>query len=227
MIVAIHQPQYLPWLGYFDKMIRADAFCYLDNVQYKKNEWQNRNRVKTSRGWQWLTVPVEYRFPQKINEVRINNRVNWRKKHLKSLRMNYGKSPFFREYIGFFEDAYGRDWKYLSELNVHVAEGLRRMLGIFMERTVLASRLKLSEDPTDRLIDICKILGGDTYLSGKDGSRYMDMNRFLERGISVVFQDFSHPEYPQRYGRFQPRLSAVDLLFNCGPDSLNIIREAQ
>ena len=88
MIVAIHQPQYLPWLGYLHKLIVADVFCYLDNVQYKKNEWQNRNRIKTATGWQWLTVPVSYKFPQIINEVIVNNQVNWQKKHLQALRTN-------------------------------------------------------------------------------------------------------------------------------------------
>jgi len=95
LIAAIHQPQYLPWLGYIDKMDKADVFCFLDNVQYKKNEWQNRNRVKTVGGWQWVTVPVSYKFPEKINAVKINNSVNWRRKHLQALVTNYGKAPYF------------------------------------------------------------------------------------------------------------------------------------
>ena len=98
MIVAVHQPQYLPWLGYFDKMAKADIFCYLDNVQYKKNEWQNRNRIKTAQGWQWLTVPVSYRFPQKINQVGINRTTAWGKKHLQAFDTNYGRAPFYSRY---------------------------------------------------------------------------------------------------------------------------------
>ena len=225
MIVAIHQPQYLPWLGYFDKMIKADAFCLLDNVQYKKNEWQNRNRIKTAQKQQWLTVPVLYRFPQKINEVQINNAVNWKRKHLQALITNYNKSPFFREYIAFFEEVYAKDWEFLSELNVYLIDQIRKLLNLEEKHTVLASTLSLSDDPTGRLIDICKILGGDTYLAGQDGAKYMDLEQFNQQGIKVIVQEFRHPEYPQLFGDFVSHLSIVDLLFNCGPESLEKIRE--
>jgi len=224
LIVAIHQPQYLPWLGYFDKIIKADAFCCLDNVQYKKNEWQNRNRIKTAQKWQWLTVPVRYRFPQKINEVQINNAVNWKRKHLQSLITNYNKTPFFQEYIGFFEAIYSKDWQFLSELNVYLIDQIREMLNLQEKRMVLASSLSLSDDPTDRLIDICEALGGDTYLSGQDGAKYMDLERFNKRGIKVIVQDFRHPHYPQVFGDFVSHLSIVDLLFNCGPQSIQRIK---
>ena len=111
LIVTIHQPQYLPWIGYFDKINQVDAFCFLDNVQFKKNEWQNRNRIKTAQGWQWLTVPVKHRFPQTIEEVEINDTVNWRRKHLQALATNYKKTPYFDEYIEFFEDVYSNEWE--------------------------------------------------------------------------------------------------------------------
>ncbi len=226
MIVAVHQPQYLPWLGYFDKINRADVFCYLDNVQYKKNEWQNRNRIKTARNWQWLTVPVRYRFPQKINEVEINNTVNWKKKHLQALITNYSKAPFFRHYIDFFEDVYAKNWQLLADLNVHLIDLIREMLGVKKGQAVLASNLQLSDDPTDRLIDVCKTLGGDIYLSGQDGARYMDLDRFKQSRVEVIVQNFKHPVYSQLYGDFQSHLSVVDLLFNCGPDSLRTIQHA-
>ena len=220
----MHQPQYLPWLGYFDKMIKADFFCYLDNVQYKKNEWQNRNRIKTAQGAQWLTVPVRYRFPQKINEVEINNTVPWKRKHLQAMITNYNKSTFFKEYIAFFERVYAKDWEFLSELNVFMIEQIRYMLGLEKTRTVLASTLNLSDDPTDRLIDICKVLGADTYLAGQDGVKYMNLERFEQRGGSVIIQDFRHPEYPQLFNDFLSHLSVVDLMFNCGSESLQRIK---
>jgi hypothetical protein len=223
LIVAIHQPQYLPWLGYFDKINKADVFCYLDNVQYKKNEWQNRNRIKTARDWQWITVPVLYRFPQKINEVKINNTVQWKKKHLQALITNYSKAPFFKEYINFFKSIYSKDWEFLSELNICLIDNIREMLSVKKGKTVFASDLHLSADPTDRLIDICKSVGGDIYLSGQDGARYMNLERFKERGVDVIVQNFKHPVYSQLYGSFQSHLSVVDLLFNCGPDSLGKI----
>lgn len=223
MIIAVHQPQYLPWLGYFDKMRKADVFCYLDNVQYKKNEWQNRNRIKTVRDPQWLTVPVRYRFPQKINEVEINNSVNWRRKHLHAMVTNYSKAAYFSEYIEFFEEVYSMEWRTLSELNVFLIDRIREMLNLQEKQTVLASKLDLSSEPTGRLVDICKVLGGDTYLSGPDGVKYMNMEKFEQQGIKVVVQEFRHPEYPQLYGDFVSHLSIVDLLFNCGPESLQRI----
>ena len=226
LIVAIHQPQYLPWSGYIDKMDKADVFCYLDNVQYKKNEWQNRNRIKTSAGWQWVTTPVSYHFPQKIYEVKINNTVNWRRKHLQALITNYKKAPYFDEYIDLFRRIYAADWEYLVDLNIEVAEKIRSALGIGGKVTVRASELDLSDNPTDRLIDICKSTGCDTYLAGADGASYMDLSRFDARHVSVIFQKFNHPVYSQLFGEFVSHLSIIDLLFNCGSDSMQLIREA-
>lgn len=224
MIVSIHQPQYLPWLGYFDKIDRADVFCYLDNVQFKKNEWQNRNRIKTVKGWQWITVPVAYRFGQKISEVGIAANVNWGKKHIQSLVTNYAKAPFFDEHIGFFKQALSQKWSGLSELNIAMIEYIGKALGIENTKTVLASGLGPCDDQTGRLIDICRAVNADTYLSGREGANYMKMDMFREAGIRVVFQDFHHPEYPQLFGDFVSHLSAIDLLFNCGGEGLRIFR---
>ena len=216
MIVAIHQPQYLPWLGYFDKIRRADVFCFLDNVQYKKNDWQNRNRIKTAHGWQWLTVPVHYRYPQKICEVTVNNTGNWKNKHLQALISNYSRAPFFSQFLEIFEQAYSANWKSISDLNIFLVKQLATALGLGHKPFVKASDFELSEDPTNRLVDICRELKADTYLSGQDGVKYMNMASFSQRGIRVTIQDFQHPVYPQVFGEFQSHMSAVDLLFNCG-----------
>ena len=162
MIVAVHQPQYLPWLGYFDKIRCADAFCLLDNVQYKKNDWQNRNRIKTARGWQWLTVPVHYSFGQAIDTIKINQSVKWGHKHLQALVTNYSRAPFFKDYIEIFEQAYARIWEFLSDLNIFFVELLRDALNLPQTPMVKASQLTLRGDPTDRLIDICRALNADT-----------------------------------------------------------------
>ena len=225
MIAAVHQPQYLPWLGYFDKMRRADVFCFLDNVQFKKNDWQNRNRIKTARGWQWLTVPVHYRFPQKITEVTINKSVNWKKKHLQALISNYNRTPYFKQSLDIFEQVYSETWDSLSDLNIILIKRLRTAFGLDQKPIVKASDHDLREDPTDRLIDICTALNADTYLSGQDGIKYMNMERFRQSGIRVVVQDFQHPIYPQAFEGFQSHMSAVDLLFNCGEKSLEKIEE--
>ncbi len=226
MIVAVHQPQYLPWLGYFDKIRQADIFCYLDNVQYKKNDWQNRNRIKTSQGWQWITVPVRYQFPQKIYEVKISSAANWRKKHLQALITNYHRAPFFKQSIDVYERIYSQGWEYVCELNIYFIERLKETLGLGQKPTIKSSQLELREDPTDRLIDICKAVKADTYMSGQDGVKYMDLERFKKNDIKVIIQDFKHPVYPQMFKGFKSHMSIVDLLFNCGPGSLEKITEA-
>jgi len=227
LIVATHQPQYLPWLGYFDKMDQAAAFCYLDNVQYKKNEWQNRNRIKTAQDWQWLTVPVRYRFPQKIPEVMVNKAVKWQRKHLQALTTNYNKARYFDDYFPIFESALKQDFEAISDVNIHMTTLIREILGINGKPTVRASELSLSEDPTGRLIDICEYFKCDIYLAGRDGSKYMDMKQFEGRGVKVIAQEFEHPEYPQCFGDFQSHMSIIDLIFNCGPESLSILRKGR
>lgn len=206
-------------------MRRADVFCFLDNVQYKKNDWQNRNRIKTAQGWQWLTVPVHYRFPQKITEVTINNTVKWKKKHLQALISNYNRAPNFKQSLDIFERVYSENWESLSDLNIIIIKCLRTALGLDQRPTVNASDYDLAEDPTDRIIDICIALNADTYLSGQDGIKYMNMERFKQSGIRVVVQDFQHPVYPQVFEGFQSHMSVVDLLFNCGVKSLQKIEE--
>jgi len=223
MLITIHQPQYLPWLGYLDKIDKADVFVLLDNVQFKKNEWQNRNRIKTAQGCQWITVPVLYRLPEKINEVRINNKVNWSRKHLQALITNYSKSTYFDNYKNFFEDIFSYSWDRLVDVNIEIIKFLICALEL-KTKLVMASDLKLRKEPTERLIDICKTLNGNKYLAGNDGNKYMNLELFDKEGIEVIFQDFKHPVYNQLFGDFEPYLSAIDLLFNCGDNSLEILR---
>ena len=187
---------------------------------------QNRNRIKTAHSRQWITVPVCYRFPQKINEVKINNTQKWHQKHLQALITNYSKAPYFKEYFTQFEDCFTRNWILLSDLNVFLGERLRELLDLHHKPTVLASSLSLRDEPTDRLIDICKSMGADAYLSGPDGVKYMNLARFKEHEIRVIIQEFRHPVYPQLFRGFESHLSVVDLLFNCGPESMEIIRKA-
>jgi hypothetical protein len=223
--VAVHQPQYLPWLGYFDKMDRVDCFVLLDDVQFKKNEWQNRNRIRTAAGWQWLTVPVRHRFPQRIAEVLVDGQAPWRRKHLAALVASYGVAPAFPVHRPFFADLYARDWSRLVDVSVTALTYLAGALGITTKLT-LASTLALPDSirATERLVAICRTLGADAYLSGAGGREYLDVERFEQAGIRVAFQAFRCPTYPQRFGAFEPNLSVVDLLFNCGPASLAILR---
>ncbi len=223
LVCAVHQPQFLPWLGYFDKIDKSDVFVLLDNVQYKKNEWQNRNRIRTVDGWQWLTVPVKYHFGQKINEVEIDNSKDWRKKHWQALVTNYQKAPYFKQFHTFLEGVYTRQWQYLAEINIYLIERIVELLGI---NTAIkrASVLGVSGEKTTRLVNICLALGADTYLSGTGARDYLKEEEFSGQGIEVVFQEFQHPTYTQVFPGFELNMSIIDLLLNEGPGSLQILR---
>lgn len=228
MIAAIHQPQYFPWLGYFHKILSADVFILLDNVQFKKNDWQNRNKIKTPQGPQWLTVPVLHDFGQKISEVRIDNRTDWRSSHLKSLKMNYAKAPYFKDYMPRLESILERSWESLSELNIAVTKLFADLFGI-RTKMVLASDYQVTEESTQRLVDLCRAMGADGYLAGADGHKYMDLERFGASGIKLLTQEFRHPVYNQCWPKigeqgFLSHMAAVDLLFNRGPESLSVLR---
>ena len=227
MILAAHQPQFAPWLGYFDKVARADAFVLLDNVQFKKNEWQNRNRIKGSGGPQWLTVPVAGDFGRKIAELDIASRQNWPERHLKTLRTCYGRAPHFDATFSRYEAVACRPWKKLADLNIELLHDLLAQIGL-ERKILLASELgPLSDDRDERLIALCRTLGAETYLAGAGGREYMQLERYRAAGIEVKFQDYRHPSYPQLFGEFAPNLSVLDLLFNCGHRSMEIIREGR
>jgi len=228
MKIAIHQPQYMPWLGYFHKMAGVDLFVYLDDVQFKKNEWQHRNRIRNSSGRQWLSVPTSYRFPQLITEVAIAEGLDWRKDHLNALNACYGKAPFYKQYIPQFERFFeeNRGFKTIDKLNIASSELLRGILGV-STKTVTSSGFAFTGVSTERLVNICRHFGADTYLAGAGGRDYMDLSLFEKAGIAVEFQEFAPPVYPQHWSRapqdFIPGLSAIDLIFNCGEQSLKIL----
>ena len=223
MIVAVHQPQYLPWLGYFDKISRADTFVLLDNVQFKKNEWQNRNKIKTAQGWQWLTVPVKYKYPQLITEVAINETVKWQHKQIQAILSNYSKAPHYHYLDDFFEEIFSSSWESISQLNIAAVRGLVRVLGIDTPLFVASELGEFPQDPDERLIAITRHFNGDTYLAGSGGRQYMDLKKYGKQGISVKFQDFQHPEYDQLFGKFEPYMSVIDLILNHGDKSLTIL----
>ncbi len=224
MIVAVHQPQYLPWLGYFDKIDKADVFVLLDNVQFKKNEWQNRNKIKTADGWQWLTVPVLYKFPQLINEVEVNNKERWQHRQQQAIVSNYKKAPFWKLLEGFFGDIFTTKWHTISELNIAVVRKLADSLGIDTPLYVASELGQFPDDPDQRLIAITKHFGADSYLAGSGGKDYMNLEKYDNNGIRVLFQEYTHPVYDQLFGGFEPYMSVLDLIFNHGNDSLRILR---
>lgn len=224
MIVSVHQPQYLPWLGYFDKIDRADIFVLLDNVQFKKNEWQNRNRIKTAQGSQWLTVPVRYKFSQLINQVEINNKDKWQHRQQQAIVSNYKKATYWSLLEEFFEGIFSSEWQYISQLNIHVVKKLTELLGITTPIHVASELGEFPNSPDDRLIALAKHFDADTYLAGGGGREYMDMEKYAKSGIEVIFQKYEHPVYDQLFGDFEPFMSVVDLIYNHGRPSLGILR---
>ena len=218
--VAIHQPTYLPYLGFFSKIHNSDVFVYLDNVT--KNEWINRNKIKTPDGWCWLTVPKVNKniLETPICTVEISNTVNWRRKHYNSIQFNYGRASHFEEYRNFFEKVYQSDWSFLADLNRFLIKSICAFLGIkgvFID----ASTLDVKGSRTELLVDICETLDADVYLSGVGGKNYIDYQMFEKSNIDIVFQEFKSPTYPQLHGDFIPNLSIIDYLLNCGGENLN------
>jgi len=226
VVCAVHQPQYMPWLGFFSKLDAADIFVIYDDTQYKHDEWQNRNRIKTANGVQWLTVPVHHHQGETIRDIRIDNLKRWARKHAHALATNYARAPFYKEHAEEFAGVYGRPWEGLAEINVAVIRLLCRLLGIETPM-VLSSDLDYQGTATDALVSLCGVVGADAYLSGPGGREYLETGKFHAAGLELAFHDFDHPTYPQQYGEFVPYLSAVDLVFNCGPDSLDLIRSGR
>ena len=225
MKIGILQPGYLPWLGFFEQMHKSDVFVIYDDVQYDKESWRNRNRIKTANGVQWLTVPVIIRFEDAplINDIKIDNKLNWRKKHLHSIRQNYSKAAYFKKYIDIFEHAFSKDWEYLVDIDMHFILKLAGALGIDCNKIVRSSTFSVSGDKIERLVNICKLFKADTFYEGVAGKNYIDENYFESHGIKVEYQDYKHPVYRQLYGEFVPYLSVIDLFFNYGDESLAIL----
>lgn len=222
--IAIHQPGYVPWVGYFHKMMSCDTFVFLDDVQYEKNGWQNRNKIKTSQGFLWLTVPVSTTTDDLINQVRIDNIKPWMRKHKKTITTNYSKSDFFKEYWPYFEPIYEKKFDLLIDVDMEIIKTFMKLLKIDT-KTIFSSELKITTKSSDRILDICKCLDADTYVSGALGMNYLNLNDFERQGISVKFQHVQHPVYKQRFGSFMPNMSALDLFFNEGANSSRIIKD--
>ncbi len=218
--LAALQPGYLPWLGYFDLMRRADVFVSYDDVQFDKHGWRNRNRIKCAQGVQWLSVPVLHRGlgPQPLLDVRVDETRRWARKHVASLRQCYAGARYAADYVPALADVLLQPWRSLVELDLAVAGLLGSWLGLD-ERIVRSSELELQGNRSQRLLDLCRRFGATRYLSGDAARAYLDVDLFAAGGVSVEWQTYAHPVYPQCHGDFVSHLSAIDLIFNCGPDS--------
>lgn len=219
--MAAHQPNYLPWAGFFLKMARCDVFVLLDSVQYARRSYTARCLVKQSDGRKhWLSVPVRKtgRYHQNIADVEIDNSSPWQHDHRRTLESNYAHAPYYGKHGELLELAYGRRWESLCQMNAALVEHLAKLLGLG-PRLVRLSELGIQARSTELLVSLSRKLGADTYLSGPSGGRYLEPAKFDEAGIRLeVFRYWPKP-HPQLWGDFVPGLSVVDLLFNCGPEA--------
>jgi hypothetical protein len=222
--VAIIQSNYIPWKGYFDIINDVDLFIFYDDLQYTKNDWRNRNRIKTINGLVWLTIPVGKNEKRLICEVELSDN-SWGKKHWVSIKQAYSKTPYFAQYRDFFEHVYlAKKWTNLAELNQYlikvISEDFLRIKTIFAD----SRDYQPTGKKFDRLHDLLKKANGSIYITGPSARDYLDEQKLTETGIDYIYKDYgNYPEYPQVYPPFEHKVSIIDLLFNCGPESSSYI----
>jgi len=215
MILTAHQPTYLPWLGYFDKIIRSDVFVYLDTVQLEKNSYSYRNKIKTPQGSAWLTIPLKMKghTSNAIKDIVIDNSQNWKKKHLKNIFFNYKKSPFFDELYPKMETLYAEEFDLFSDLTYqHLLFWLKELN--IKTKNIKSSDLDIDSKKSNLILDLCQTFEADKYISGALGKDYLDEDEFREKNIEIDFQDYQHPVYQQLYGDFLSHMSVVDFWMN-------------
>jgi hypothetical protein len=221
--VAVIQSNYLPWRGYFDLIHDVDVFVFYDDVQYTTNDWRNRNRVKTANGPAWLTVPVGNQNDRRICDVEIRDR-SWTRKHWLTIEQSYRKTPGFALYGEYFRRVFQQEWTSLSTLNQSLIRGIATD---FLQVTTEFRDVRdyaLAGTRADRLLDLLKQIGATDYFSGPSARTYLDEQAYLAEGIRVHWKDYStYPQYPQLYGAYEPNVSIVDLLMNCGTEAPRFI----
>lgn len=227
MRVSIHQPEFLPWAGFFNKIAAVDRMVIFDDVQFKKNYFENRCRIKVNGQPAWLTVPVLMtgRFQQKICEVELDNTKPWGEKSWKTLQQTYRRAPHWAEAAGFLEETFaGRRWERLVELNLHLITWLCGYLDLGAE-LVLSSTLggTAVAAGSELVLETCRRAGASAYLSGRHGKDYLDEAAFAQAGIDLVYQDYDMPPYSQFDGAFVGPLSVLDLIVNTGRDARRIV----
>jgi WbqC-like protein family len=225
--LVVLQPGYLPWLGFFDQMRRADVFVYYDDVQFDKHGWRNRNRIKTPNGPLWLTVPVQHNgntAPLRILDAKIDPTQRWARKHTRSIRQYYAQAPFLGRYLPELEELIERSWTHIVDLDLAVVSLLARWLSL-APAVYRSSELGIGGVRSERLINLCRHFGATRYLSGDAAQDYLDADCFAAEGVTVEWQNYRHPVYPQQHGEFVPYLSVIDLLLNCGDESPSILQQ--
>lgn len=232
MIISGHQAVYLPWLGLFHKLYLCDIFVYMDTVQYLSKDWNNRNKIRTPHGSSMLTVPIDKKKStgKDLHEIYIksfddpDDRNNWQKEHFINISFNYKKTPYFDKYIGELEKMYlDTKWEKLIDLCWAQFELFRTWLGLSDKKVVRMTEFEFNGYKDNLVLDHCKKLNGNKVVFGTHGKDYVDIKKFNNEGIKVYFQDYQHPVYNQRYSPFEPYMCVLDLLFNCGDESMDVL----
>lgn len=224
MVIAIIQPNFLPWLGYFEQMARADLFVYLDDVQYTRKDWRNRNRLKSPTGVKVVTVPVKKHeaFRTLINEIRIADQP-WRCKLLQQMESWYGDAKYWNKVFPLLQEVIEKDWEFMVDLNYALNKTIAGMLNITTPCRLSSDIPDKAADKNQKIIDICRHHGATILYDGQSAKNFLDIDLFNKHGVKVVLQDYFHTPYLQLWGDFVSHLSAVDLLMNCGDDSREIL----
>jgi hypothetical protein len=227
--VVILQPSYIPWRGYFDQILKADLFVFYDDVQYDKRGWRNRNRIKTSTGPIWLSIPVFNRGAQTehipINDIRIVWDRPWNQEHWNSIRLAYCKAQYFAQYAELVEEFYAKKPEMLADFTIETTIALARAIGIDRTRFLRSSQIAgIEGTKTDRLISILKKVEATHYISGPSAKDYIENEKFTEAGITLEYIQYDYPEYPQLYPPFDPQVSIIDTLFTMGKETLSTIQ---
>ena len=219
MILSGHQPNYWPYPGLVGKIMKSDRFVYVTKVQYEKKSWQKRNRIRTKEGWTYIQVPTitKGKFDQRICDVEIDNNIDWKQKTLKTISLVYGKAPYYAEYKDFLEDLYSRNWELLSELDIYIMNFLLKEMKVNTE-IFYDKDFEFKGNKTAMLVDMCKTLECDTYLSNLGSAAYVQIPEFTEAGLNHKYIDYKGASYRQQYAGFEPGLSMLDMLMNCGKD---------
>ena len=223
--LAILQPNYIPWKGVFEMINMVDIFVILEDVQYTKNDWRNRNKIKTANGSEWLTVPVLQKscHDMKIYEAEIDNRYNWQRKHYNAFQTNYAKAPFFKKYRYIIEELYlDKKWDNIAELDKYAIKKICEVLNI---KTKIISSLELSAcgEKENRVIDICNKVGANYYLTGPAAKDYIEPENFRKNEIKLEYIKYDYKEYKQVYEPFDHYVTVLDVIFNCGEEAKKYI----
>ena len=217
--VAIHQPDYIPYLGFFYKMWQVEKFVYLDDCQFSNVNWHHWNRIKTPQGECRLKIPVEQHLGDLINCVRTKDELGWKDKHLKTIEMNYGKTKYFKVFFEDFKELLMPTYKSIADMNMEINTFIAKKFGFGNKITYAkSSDMSIQTFREERVLDICNKLNGDIYISGNGARAYEDEEHFKARGLQLIYTDYQAIEYLQAWGEFIPNLSVIDFICNCGYD---------